>query len=86
MGKSRNRVIEYGKKYHQLGRPDELDYSADHYRYVSMYRYIVLPSPRLISCEPVNVETESRNFSALKASVFTDGDKTIFPVPILAPF
>ena len=29
-----------------------------------------------ISCEPVNVETESRNFSLYKRSVFTDGIKT----------
>ena len=36
----------------------------------------------VILCEPVNVETESRNFSAFKA--FTDANKTIMilPVPI----
>ena len=34
----------------------------------------------VISCEPVNVETECRNFSALKHRMFTNGNKTIIPV------
>ena len=41
----------------------------------------------VISCEPVNVETERyRNFSALEAQyMFTEGNRTINPVPILLP-
>ena len=39
----------------------------------------------VISCEPVNVETESKNFSALKRSMFTDGNKTIISVPVFLP-
>ena len=39
----------------------------------------------VISCEPVYVETESRNFSDLEAQLFTDGNKTITPVPIFLP-
>ena len=35
----------------------------------------------VISCESVNVETESRNFSDLEAQ----HDKTIIPVPIFLP-
>ena len=34
----------------------------------------------VISCEPVNVETERRNYSDLEAQWFTDGNKTIIPV------
>ena len=34
---------------------------------------------------PVNVETESRNFLALEAELFTDGNKTIITVPIFLP-
>ena len=39
----------------------------------------------VISCEPVNVETESRNFSTLKRNMFTDGNKTSITVPIFLP-
>ena len=41
----------------------------------------------VISCEPVNVETErDRNFSTLEAQyAFTEGNRTINPVPIFLP-
>ena len=42
----------------------------------------------VISCEPVNVETESMNFSSLevqRVAMFTDGNKSIIPVPIFLP-
>ena len=39
----------------------------------------------VITCEPVNVETESRNFTLKKCSVFTDANKTIIPVSIFLP-
>ena len=39
-----------------------------------------------ISCESVNVVTESRSFSAFeKCRVFTDGNKTIISLPIFLP-
>ena len=39
----------------------------------------------VISCEPVNVETESRKTLNWKCSMFIDGNKTIIPVPIFQP-
>ena len=39
----------------------------------------------VISCEPLNAETESRNFSAFEGCLqpgFTDGNKTIMIHPI----
>ena len=39
----------------------------------------------VISCEPVNVETESRNFSALEAQRGMDGNKTSIPFSIFLP-